>query len=185
MTQSLVVAAEQRQADRDQAAAVGEAEGRATLALLRQLRHDDWQRRTDATEWDVRTLVSHLVAQAEDAIRLRTTLRREVVGRLRHRDKIPVDGHMAVGVEEHRSDAGPELVERFAVLCAAAPVALELTGPAGGAWLIGSGDPAAVVRADAAAYLRALSGRDDNVELELVSGDAAALTPLRRARIPF
>ncbi|WP_446215848.1 maleylpyruvate isomerase family mycothiol-dependent enzyme [Micromonospora sp. IBHARD004] len=264
MTQSLVVAAEQRQADRDQAAAVGEAEGRATLALLRQLRDDDWQRRTDATEWDVRTMVSHLVAQAEDALRLRTMVRRELVGRLHRRGKIPVDAHTAVGVDEHRSDRGPELVERFAVLWpqavrarrrrpallrrarmslgipgvprvrvaylldvilnrdlwmhradlaratgklfviaehdrhivaqvmrdlalqwSAAPVALELTGPAGGTWLIGSGELVAVVRADAVAYLRALAGRDDNVDLELVSGDAAVLTSLRQARIPF
>lgn len=264
MTQTLVMAAEQRQADRDQAAAVGEAEGRATLALLRQLRGDDWQRRTDATEWDVRTLVSHLVAQAEDALRLRTMLRRELVGRLHRRGRIPVDAHMAVGVDEHRSDQGPELVERFALLWpravharwrrpallrrapmslgmpgvprvrvaylldvilnrdlwmhrvdlaratgrlfiiaehdrhivaqvmrdlalqwSAAPVALELTGPAGGAWLIGSGDPVAVVRGDAVGYLRALAGRDDNVDLELISGERALLARLRRTRLPF
>lgn len=264
MTQSLVVAAAQRQADRDQAAAVGEAEGRATLALLRQLRDDDWQRRTDATDWDVRTMVSHLVAQAEEAVRLRTMLRRELQGRLHPRGKIPVDAHMAVGVADHRSEQGPELVERFAVLWpravharwrrsallrrapmslgmpgvapvrvgylldvilnrdlwmhrvdlaratgrlfvitehdrhivaqamrdlalqwTAAPVALELTGPAGGTWLIGSGDPAAVVRGDAVGYLRALAGRDDNVDLELVSGERALLARLRNTRLPF
>ena len=41
------------------------------------------------------------------------------------------------------------------------PVALELTGPAGGGWLLGSGDPVAVVRAEAVAYMRALAGRDE------------------------
>ena len=37
----------------------------------------------------------------------------------------------------------------------AAPVALELTGPAGGGWLLGSGDPEAVDRAEAVTYMRA------------------------------
>ena len=60
------------------------------------------------------------------------------------------------------------------------PVALELTGPAGGGWLLGSGDPVAVVRAEAVAYMRALAGRDDEVALELVSGQASALTPSAR-----
>ena len=65
------------------------------------------------------------------------------------------------------------------------PVALELTGPAGGGWLLGSGDPVAVVRVEAVAYMRALSGRDDEVALELVSGQASALTPIRQARVVF
>jgi hypothetical protein len=65
------------------------------------------------------------------------------------------------------------------------PVALELTGPAGGGWLLGSGDPVAVVRAEAVAYMRALAGRDDEVALELVSGQASALTPIRQARVVF
>lgn len=63
--------------------------------------------------------------------------------------------------------------------------ALELTGRAGGSWLIGSGDPVAVVRADAVAYMRALSGRDDDVTLNLLSGQATALTAIRQARVAF
>jgi hypothetical protein len=35
------------------------------------------------------------------------------------------------------------------------------------------------------AYLRALSGRDDDVALELLSGEATALTPTRQARVAF
>ena len=65
------------------------------------------------------------------------------------------------------------------------PVALELTGPAGGGWLLGSGDPVAVVRAEAVAYMRALAGRDDEVALERISGQASALTPIRQARLVF
>ena len=58
-------------------------------------------------------------------------------------------------------------------------------GRPGGGWLLGSGDPVAVVRAEAVAYLRALSGRDDEVPLELVSGQASALTSIRQARVVF
>lgn len=264
MIESFVAAARLPQTDLHQAAGIGQAEGRATLALLRALGDGDWRRPTDCTEWDVRALVAHLVAQCEDSIRLGTLLRRELVGRRRYPGRTAVDAHMAVGVDDHRKASGPELVERFALLWpravrarrrrpgflrrlkinsgipgqprwpvaylldvilnrdlwmhrvdlsratgrpwvsgghdqqivaqvvrdlalgwSAAPVALELTGPAGGFWLLGSGDPVAVVRADAVAYLRALSGRDDDVVLELISGNTTALTPIRQARVAF
>jgi uncharacterized protein (TIGR03083 family) len=252
------------QADRDQAAVTGDAEGRAAVALLRQIGQDDWQRPTDCTEWDVRAVVSHLVGECEDGLRLRTLLRREAAGRLRYPGKPAADAHMAVQVDDHRADPGPDLAERFALLWpravqarrrrpaalrriplsagipgiprfslgylldiiynrdlwmhrldlaratglpfqigdhdrhiveqvardvalawTAAPVALELTGPAGGSWLIGASEPAAVVRAEATAWMRAVSGRDDNLELELLAGDHAVLGPMRAARILF
>ena len=264
MIEPFVAAAHLPQTDPDHAAAIGQAEGRATLALLRTLGDGDWTRPTDCTEWDVRTLVAHLLAQCQDSIRLGTLLRRELVGRRRYPAKTAVDAHMAVGVDDHHTASGPELVERLALLWpravwarrrrpaalrrikvnsgipglprwpvaylldvilnrdlwmhrvdlarttgrplvigdhdqqivaqvvrdlalgwSAAPVTLELTGPAGGSWAIGSGGPVAVVRADAVAYLRALSGRDDDVMLDLVSGQATALTPIRQARVAF
>jgi uncharacterized protein (TIGR03083 family) len=264
MIESFVAAARLPQTDPDHAAGIGQAEGQATLALLRTLDDGDWTRPTDCTEWDVRTLVAHLVAQCEGSIHLGTVLRRELLGRRRYPGKIPVDAHMAVGVDDHRAASGPELVERFALLWpravqarrqrpgllrrikissgipglprwrldyvldvilnrdlwmhrvdlsratgrplviddhdqqivaqvirdlarawSAAPVALQLTGRAGGSWLLGSGDPVAVVRADTVAYMRALSGRDDDVVLDLISGEAAALAPIRRARVAF
>jgi uncharacterized protein (TIGR03083 family) len=66
-----------------------------------------------------------------------------------------------------------------------APLALELTGPAGGSWLVGDGEPAAAVRVDAIAYMRALAGRDTNVGVSFHSGDATVLASIRQARIPF
>jgi uncharacterized protein (TIGR03083 family) len=264
MIGSFVVASRLPRTDRDQAALIGEAEGRAALALLRQLGDRDWQRPTDCTEWDVRTLVSHLLAQCEDGLRLGTMLRRELVGRRRYPGKSGVDAHMAAQVHDHLAEPGPELVERFGVLWpravqarrrrpgalrrikvssgvpgmprfsigylldiiynrdlwmhrldlaraagqpfavadhdrhiveqvvrdlalgwSAAPVALELTGPAGGEWLIGSGEPAALVRADAVACMRSLAGRDDDPALELIRGDDTALALIRRARAVF
>jgi len=263
MIDSLTPAAGLPQTDPDQAEAVAHAEGRATLEVLRTLGSDDWTRATDCTEWDVRALVAHLVAQCEDGIHLASMARRELLSRRRYPDKSHVDAYMAVGVDDHRAASGPQLVERFARLWpraararrrrptvlrriklpgipgqprwrldyvldvifnrdlwlhrvdlaratgrplvlgdhdreivaqvvrdlgrawSAAPVALELTGPASSCWLLGSGDPVAVVRAEAIAYLRALSGRDDDVALELASGQASALTPIRQARVVF
>ena len=264
MIDSLTPATGLPQPDPDQAQAVAHAEGRATLELLRTLGGDDWGRPTDCTEWDVRALVAHLVAQCQDGIHLASVARRELLSRRRYPDKAPVDAYMAVGVDDHRAASGPQLVERFARLWpraararrrrptvlrritldpgipgqprwrldylldvlfdrdlwmhrvdlaratgrpfvvgdhdrqivtqvvrdlargwSAVPVALELTGPAGGGWLLGSGDPVAVVRAEAVAYLRALAGRDDEVALELVSGQQTTLTPIRQARVVF
>jgi uncharacterized protein (TIGR03083 family) len=264
MIDSFTLAARLPQTDPEQAEAVAHAEGRAALQLLRTLGSDDWALATDCTEWDVRTLVAHLVAQCEDGIHLASILRRELLGRHRYPDKTSVDAHMAVGVDDHRTATGPQLVERFARLWPRAararrrrpaalrrikldpgipgqprlrldylldviynrdlwmhrvdlaraterpfllgdhdreivaqvgrdlarawsetPVALQLTGQAGGCWLLGSGDPVAVVRADTVAYMRALAGRDDDVALELVSGQASALAPVRQARVVF
>jgi uncharacterized protein (TIGR03083 family) len=64
------------------------------------------------------------------------------------------------------------------------PVLLELTGPAGGRWALGDGSPVATVRADAVAYLRALSGRNDHPALE-ADGDQAAAAPAAAARVVF
>ncbi|WP_405148294.1 maleylpyruvate isomerase family mycothiol-dependent enzyme [Sphaerisporangium sp. NBC_01403] len=264
MSESFTEAAHLPQTDRDQSAVIAEAEGRATLALLGALRDGDWRRPTDCGEWDVRTMVAHLVAQCEDNIHLGTMLRRELVGRRRYPGKIALDAHMAVQIDDHAAEAGPALVERFALLWpravrarrqrpspmrrikinagipgvpplavgylldviynrdlwmhridlaraagrqitigdhdrqiveqvirdlalawSAAPVVLELAGPGGGSWLIGSGEPTAVVRTDTVAYMRALSGRDDDVPLELVSGTEAALTVVRQAKVVF
>jgi uncharacterized protein (TIGR03083 family) len=110
--ESFVVAARLPAVDRDQAA----AEGQAAIALLGQLGGEDWTRPTDCTEWNVRTLVSHLVAQCEDAVSILTLLRRELVGRRRYPARSGADAHMAAQVDDHRNDTGPELVDRFSSL---------------------------------------------------------------------
>jgi hypothetical protein len=45
-----------------------------------------------------------------------SVLRRELLGRRRYPDKSPLDGYMAVGVDDHRAASGSQLVERFASL---------------------------------------------------------------------
>ena len=88
-------------------------------------------------------------------------------------------------IGDHDRHIVEQVVRDLALAWPAAPVALELTGPVGGSWLIGSGEPGAVIRAEATAWMRVLAGRDDNHALELLSGDQAAVAPLRRARVLF
>jgi uncharacterized protein (TIGR03083 family) len=64
------------------------------------------------------------------------------------------------------------------------PVLLDLTGPAGGSWLLGAGEPCAEVRTDAVEYLRLLSGRAAAPQLHL-SGQQAARAALLAARVAF
>ncbi|MGS0686761.1 maleylpyruvate isomerase family mycothiol-dependent enzyme [Nakamurella sp. GG22] len=263
-TNRFVAAADLPSVDRDEAAEVGHAEGRAMLAVLRTLGDGDWQRATDCTQWDVRALVSHLVAQCEDGISLPMLLRRELDGRRRFRALSGVDAHMAAQVAQHVDEPGPQLVDRFDTLWpravqarrrrptvlrripidlgvpggfraplgylfdviynrdlwmhridltrasgqpfvvgnhdryivaqtirdlarqwAGPPVALELTGPAGGFFTLGAGCPATVARADTVDYLRTLAGRYDDVTLVAISGDDATLPLIRQARVVF
>lgn len=64
------------------------------------------------------------------------------------------------------------------------PAVLRLTGPAGGSWQLGTGDPVATVRADAVGYLRLLSGRAGGEE-PVVDGDPAAAAAATAARVEF
>jgi uncharacterized protein (TIGR03083 family) len=64
------------------------------------------------------------------------------------------------------------------------PVLLELTGPAGGRWVLGQQAPAATVRADAVDYLRCLAGRNDHPALE-ADGDHAAAAAALATRLVF
>ena len=64
------------------------------------------------------------------------------------------------------------------------PLVLELTGPAGGRWRLGEGEPVATARLDAIAYCRSLSGRPGALDCE-VEGDQDVECALVAARIPF
>jgi hypothetical protein len=62
-------------------------------------------------------------------------------------------------VSDHDREIVAQVVRDLARGWSAGPVALELTGPTGGCWLLGSGDPVAVARAEADAYLRPIRPR--------------------------
>ena len=63
-------------------------------------------------------------------------------------------------------------------------VLLELTGPAGGSWLLGAGEPCAEVSTDAVEYLRLLSGRAADPQVQLQGHDMARET-LLASRVAF
>lgn len=64
-------------------------------------------------------------------------------------------------------------------------VRLELTGPAGGSWQLGEGTPVGAVRLDAVAYMRTISGRDNEPAIDLLDGDPAAVNAVAAVRMPF
>lgn len=61
-------------------------------------------------------------------------------------------------------------------------VVLELTGPGGGTYRLGRGEPVGHAAVDAVSYMRTLSGRDDE---PAVSGDAVAAEAVATCRMPF
>jgi len=61
---------------------------------------------------------------------------------------------------------------------------LVLTGPGGGAWRVGDGEPIAEITEDAEALMRLLSGRSDECELRF-EGSATGSQLLRAARVLF
>lgn len=65
------------------------------------------------------------------------------------------------------------------------PVRIELTGPAGGAWTAGRGEPVATVAGEPVDYLRALAGRNPTPALSLVAGDPAGRDAVAAARVVF
>lgn len=58
-----------------------ELEYRRLLEVLAGLTVQDWQRRTDCDEWDVRQVLAHLVGGAESTARLRELRRLQKLGR--------------------------------------------------------------------------------------------------------
>jgi uncharacterized protein (TIGR03083 family) len=65
------------------------------------------------------------------------------------------------------------------------PVRVELVGPAGGTWSLGSGPAHGTVAADPVDYLRTLAGRAPAPDLALVEGEPAVLAAVGAARLVF
>jgi uncharacterized protein (TIGR03083 family) len=61
-------------------------------------------------------------------------------------------------------------------------VEVELTGPGGGTYQLGRGEPVGRAAVDAVAYMRTLSGRDD---APVVTGDPVATEAVASCRMPF
>lgn len=87
--------------------AAAEEEYRRLDALLRSLSDDEWARRTDCTEWDVRAMVAHLVGAARSNASVRELLRQARLARGVERQGDFVDKVNEVQVRE-RADRSPD-----------------------------------------------------------------------------
>lgn len=99
-----------------------------------------------------------------------------------------VDAARAIGrplvLGEHDRQVVAQVVRDLGRAWQGPAVLLELSGPAGGVWTLGDGEPVATVVADAVEYLRTLSGRNDAPELS-AAGDSSAIAAVRTARVVF
>lgn len=87
--------------------AAAEEEYRRLDTLLRSLSDEDWSRRTDCPEWDVRAMVAHLVGAAASNASGRELVRQARAARRVDRDGDFVDKVNEVQVRE-RADRTPE-----------------------------------------------------------------------------
>lgn len=85
---------------RRRAADVAATELRAFHALVASLADDDWARPTDCAGWTVKDVLAHVCGQYEEFSRPTTLLRRLRTARRRYPDKIAVDGHNQVQLDE-------------------------------------------------------------------------------------
>jgi uncharacterized protein (TIGR03083 family) len=65
------------------------------------------------------------------------------------------------------------------------PTTVVLTGPAGGTWQLGKGEPAATAQIDSVSWMRTISGRDDHPVIKLLEGDPAGAECVETTRMPF
>jgi uncharacterized protein (TIGR03083 family) len=89
-----------------------------------------------------------------------------------------------VEVGTHDREIIAQVIRELGASWAGPPARLELTGAAGGRWRLGAGDPVAAVRADPVDYLRCLSGRNSEPDLD-IDGDPEVGPALVAARVVF
>ncbi|MBF9072786.1 maleylpyruvate isomerase family mycothiol-dependent enzyme [Streptacidiphilus fuscans] len=87
-------------------------------------------------------------------------------------------------LDAHDSEIMDQVLLDLALGWTGPPCLLELSGPAGGRFLLGSGPPVVTLRADAIDFARHLSGRQPRGELTF-EGDADAAAALNAARVVF
>ena len=87
-------------------------------------------------------------------------------------------------VGRHDARVVEQVIHDLALAWNGPAITLDLSGPAGGCWALGAGDPGATVRADAVAFMRRLSGRPAD-ETASIDGDLAAGAALLAMRIEF
>jgi len=112
---------------RRRAADVAAAELRAFGDLLASLGDADWALTTDCDEWTVRDVAAHVCGQYEELARPTTLLRRLRTGRRRYPDRIALDAHNQVQIDDlgrlppaalvaHLARYGPVAIRRIRLM---------------------------------------------------------------------
>jgi uncharacterized protein (TIGR03083 family) len=109
------------QLDRRAAADVTEAEVQAFRKLAGDLSAADWDRPVLSTGWRVRDVVAHVAGQLEEQTRFPMFVRRLRLARKRYPDRIVLDGHNQVQIDEL---AGGTPADLLALLDRYAPSAM-------------------------------------------------------------
>jgi uncharacterized protein (TIGR03083 family) len=104
-----------------QAAAQGEQEYTALLAMLRSLSADDWTKPTECPGWTVREMVAHITGAAEEAVRPSVQLRHLAVARTRGRRLPTADSLSAQQIAGREGRATTEILAELERLAAQAP----------------------------------------------------------------
>ncbi|MDG6109542.1 maleylpyruvate isomerase family mycothiol-dependent enzyme [Dactylosporangium aurantiacum] len=99
---------------RRRAAVVADAELTAFQDVVSALDGPDWDRATDSAGWSVRDIVAHVAGQYEELARLGTFLRRLRIAKRRYPDRIALDGHNQVQIDELAGRSPAELTAHLA-----------------------------------------------------------------------
>jgi uncharacterized protein (TIGR03083 family) len=99
---------------RQRAAEVADAELAAFQAVVAELHGPDWEQPTDSAGWTVREVVAHVAGQYEELARLGTFLRRLRTARRRYPDRIVLDAHNQVQIDELAGQPTAELTAHLA-----------------------------------------------------------------------
>lgn len=105
----------------EEAAAQGEQEYAALVAMLRSLMPADWARRTECPGWTVREMVAHITGAAEEAVRPSVLARHMVLARSRDRKLPTVDSLSAQQIADRAGRSPEELLTELERLAALAP----------------------------------------------------------------
>ena len=113
MTAMLIPVADVAPLGAAEAATLAATENERFTAVVSSLQPDHWQRPTDCTEWDVRALVSHVVAAMESHVSPRVFIHQTVAGKKAAGDRPEVDGMTEVQVRERQHLGPQELVAQL------------------------------------------------------------------------
>lgn len=94
---------------RRRAAEVADGEFAAFHEVVSGLDGPDWDLPTDSAGWSVRAVVAHVAGQYEELARLGTFLRRLRAAKRRYPDRIALDGHNQVQIDELAGRSPAEL----------------------------------------------------------------------------